>query len=205
MSRKKQKDSPDNMEAVRELLFGKKTEEIDSRIVEMDRSFHAAVDSLEDRINQRLSALDDFVRAEIESANSKINANAERAREEKEATATRISKLNSHCDEEMEKLHVKVNQNHDESRKELFDKCSDLEKQLAKAARELREYTVSEVAGLRHTATDRQNLGDFLIDLGMRLQSNSDAKVSEQKSRGGSNRTSKGRATKSGKNVGLAR
>ena len=155
----------------------KKNTEINDRFVVLEQSMRESIERVEERINNRFESLDQFLRAEMESAHAEIRAVEEKVRAEamqRESDDRNlgdvVAAFKSNADERFLKGEKSVTELRDTLRAEIFDHTKRLSDEIGSARRELLQRIESDIEQLTASAADRKELGNFLIDLGMRVQ-----------------------------------
>ncbi len=172
-----QPEQQDSMEAVRDLLFGKKSNEISERFVSLERSLREAVDRVEERVNGRFDSLDQYLRAEAESTQAEIRMLEEKIRSEaaqRESEDRNLSDLmgamKSSNDDRMTKADQALSEVRDNTRQEIFTQTKRLSDEISDTRRELLKRIENDIAQYAETVSDRDELGGMLIEMGLRIK-----------------------------------
>lgn len=139
-------DEAKSMDALRNLLFGKKNREIDDKMGSVESRLSESIAALERRLNSRIDALENNLRADNQ-AEQKIDGIA--------------SELNGRFD----RLEAKVSSHETNVQNEIAER--------ARVIDGLRATVNGEVAAMKQMATPRGELSDLLFELGRRVQSQS--------------------------------
>lgn len=165
------------MEAVRDLLFGKKNTEINERFTSLESGLREAIDRVEERVNNRFESLNHFLRAEMETAHAEIRAVEEKVRAEasqRESDDRNIGEiigaLKTGMEDRFQKNERIANEMRDTLRAEAFEQTRRLTEDLSSVRKELTDRIKRDIESLSQSATHRQDLSKFLIEMGMKIQ-----------------------------------
>ena len=175
------KDNTDNMEAVRELLFGKRTAEINSRIEENEQNLRDALIRMEERVESKLNVLETLlsekmsaVESHIDSVDGRLKKEAKTRSKEVEETRRSLQEKESSLNDRVHSLEDQLHQVEKKIWDELHRRFNQQSEQIAQLRKELLERLNNDVTAVADKSADRVELGDFLIDLGMRIQPSKD-------------------------------
>ena len=167
----------DSIEEVRDLLFGKRTAEISGRIEETEHILRDSIFRMEERVECKLGVLEGLMEDQLKSMGSKIEnmdtrvklEAGSRVQQEEEfkagieqVEASFLEKLDS-IEERFHKFETIIwSEMHSLSRKQ-HQETSALKQDLLQRI----EHEISQV---NDTTADLTKLGEFLIDLGLKIQ-----------------------------------
>ncbi|MDF1738055.1 MAG: hypothetical protein P1U86_02755 [Verrucomicrobiales bacterium] len=171
------REDANSMDAVRDLLFGKRNQEIDDRFDRLEKSLHEAMKRVEERMNGRMDSIHQFVKAEIGALSAPMLSLDDRLRSEVENRKFDLNSMNdvvgaldSKCDEKAGELHSSIDQLGSKSREELKEQVDCLRSEIDSIRDELNKRMNAEIEKLSASAAHRSDLSGFLIDLGMKYQ-----------------------------------
>jgi hypothetical protein len=167
----------DSIEEVRDLLFGKRTAEISGRIEETEHILRDSIFRMEERVECKLGVLEGLMEDQLKSMGAKIENMEARVKLEagsrvqqeedykadvEKVEASFSEKLNS-IEERFHKFETIIwSEMHSLSRKQ-HQEMSDMKLDLLKRIED-------EVSQVNDTTADLTKLGEFLIDLGLKIQ-----------------------------------
>jgi DNA repair exonuclease SbcCD ATPase subunit len=158
-----------NLEKVRDLLFGGQMRDYDRRFTRLEERLAAETSDLREELRKRLTALEAYMKTEIESLSERLRAEQEvragaandLARELRE-TSQQFAQRTTQLDDLVARTHRELRQQLHAQYQELGDDIrARVEDVLARLAREARE--------LRADKTDRSALAALLTEMAMRL------------------------------------
>jgi DNA repair exonuclease SbcCD ATPase subunit len=168
-----------NLEKVRDLLFGGQMRDYDRRFARLEERLAGETSELREEIRKRLSALEAYVKSEIESLSDRLRTEQEArtggandlARELRE-TSQQIAQRTAALDDHVARTHSEFRQQLHGHYQELGDDIRHrVEDVLARLAREARE--------LRADKADRSALAALLTEMALRLTGELRAPASE--------------------------
>lgn len=178
-----EKGANDNIEAVRDLLFGKRTAEISGRITEAEHSLKGALSRLENELGNKIGVVETMVEDQMESHETRISSIDNRLKSEADTRIKQGENLRKSIDETESTLTERINAIEDRLHKfetkiwsELHSRSKKHEEDISALRTELFERISDELSVVADKAPDRRELGDFLIDLGLKIQPVSDTK-----------------------------
>ncbi|MEO0414034.1 MAG: hypothetical protein AAF226_03665 [Verrucomicrobiota bacterium] len=140
-----QSSAPDenSMDTVRELLFGKQTNELSDRIDELESNLRAATKAEEERVNHRIDTLENFLKDEVTALSSR-----------------------------MQDLDAKLGATEEKTRSTIHDRAKAQSEEISRVRTELSQRIETEISALRSAAADQAEFASAIIELGMHLHPN---------------------------------
>lgn len=166
----------DNIDKVRDILFGAQSRDIERRFQEMEDRMARDNDALRDEVRRRLSSVEEFVNAEFDALRKKLRGE-ESARES--ADTTLKNELEAHANASEAKLKQAVDELEDTQRKlrqRLLEMSTELQDDVQRRATQIGERLDAESRRLTHDKTDRRALASLFTEVAARLNAdNGDA------------------------------
>ena len=176
-SENRSREDANSMDAVRDLLFGKKNQEIDNRFESLENTLLESMKRVEESMNGRIDSIHQFVKAEIEAVSATAQSVDDRLRSEVDNRRFDLNSMNdvvgaldSKCDDKVGELHSSIEHLGCKSREELKEQVDSLRSEIDSIREELSKQMNSEIEKLSASAAHRSDLSGFLIDLGMKYQ-----------------------------------
>lgn len=159
----------DQMNRVRELLFGKKTRQIETRMAKLEAKLSADQQHLREEMSERFEALETFLKGELKAL-LEITQREEEARIEADKDLDeRIQSVNSTLIEQLNTLRKRLEQSDREHREELLAARQKLSEDLRKRTDELEAQLNLTSESLSSGKTDRSTMAALLNDMALRL------------------------------------
>jgi hypothetical protein len=161
----KEDGKPQDLEQVRDLLFGAQMREADRRFVVMEERLAAASNDLRDEIRKRFTALEQYIKAEIAALTDQLKKEqAERLAAVKQLTSDLASTAKS-----LEKFADQTGADLQKLRGQLLEQSKQLRDDLSSADAAQTRARVEAVEDLRDAKADRAALAAMLNDIAMQL------------------------------------
>ena len=172
-------DEQHSMDAVRDLLFGKKTREIGDQIAALEQRLARSMEDLERRVGSRFESLEQFVRSEIGSAGERF-AQQKTEFERREAEASdKFRGLSETLDQRFSQLETHVGRVESETRSQILDRGKALSDEIEESSRRIKESIERELEALKDKSARRNEMGEMLVEMGMRMTVD-DSEASEE-------------------------
>ena len=173
-SRKMAKDdgTGQDLDQVRDLLFGAQMRESDKRFAAMEERLHAAANDLRDEIRKRFDSLEQYVKSEVATLGDQLK------KEQSERTAAvkqLVSDLASTA-KSLEKFADKTTQDQQKLRGQLHDQGKQLTDAMQSADSAEAEARMAAVADLSDAKADRVAIAGLLNDMAVQLAGKSGKK-----------------------------
>ncbi len=163
-------DEQNSMDAIRELLMGQKTREIDNQIGDVERRLQSMISELEQRLNNRFDSLEQYVKGELGSAKEQFTAGTSEQERRAHEAGEKVKSLGETLNERFGGFEEKLNKIENEGRSQVFERTKALSDEIAENSRRLHEKIDGELHNLRQSTTKKNELSEMLIELGMRMQ-----------------------------------
>lgn len=159
----------ENLEKVRDILFGAQMRDHDKRFVRLEERIAREAESLRDETRKRLDSLEGYIKKEVqtlmERGKSEQNQRTEADKELAQEIKTNTKALEKHLGE----LDERAAEAERGLRQELLDQSKTLRDEIHQAIQQLSAAVQRGVEELRHDKTDRSALADLFTEMAMRL------------------------------------
>lgn len=169
MSDKKSSDHPDNVDQIRDILFGGQMREYEQRFSRLDERLQQAAEQLRIDVDKRIDQIEAYVRKECDKLSDKIskhNKDHQNSIKDLESSlglaSTQINEslndVTGRFDSELAEVRDDLHQASKSSLKQIQDLADNQSNQLMREARELRESRLS-----------REEMASLLGELALRI------------------------------------
>ncbi len=163
-------DESQNVDRIRDILFGPQMRDYDGRFQKLEERLNQEANNIRSDVQKRLDAIEAFARGETESLHHRLTSeNNERAQS--------LDRIARELGETAKRLEEKIGQLDGQMAKEVRDVRQQLLDQSKALGTEIRERHDSLKAGLEHEAKDirgampgRETLAEMLSELSLRLK-----------------------------------
>ncbi len=162
--------SPENLDKVRDILFGAQVREQQKRFQRIEERLAKDVTDVRDELLKRLSSLETYFKGEVDTLLEKI-------KDEVTARTGAVRELNSEvadnakaADKRAAELDAKVTDAARELRKAILEQSKALRDEINSAHQAATSSADKGLAALRHDKTDRLALADLLTEVSMKLK-----------------------------------
>jgi len=158
-----------NIEQIRDIIFGTQMREYNQRFAELEERLINESVALREDLNKRLSALEQYVKKEMESLGGNLRGEQQsRAAAVKELAAGQVE-LSKSTDKRFADATAAAEKAQREIRTQLMEQTKAVRDELHKKATELATNLRREAADLREIKADRSALAALFADLAARL------------------------------------
>lgn len=162
-------ESGANIEQIRDIIFGTQMREYNQRFVELEERLINESVALREDLNKRLSALEQYVKKELESLGGNIRGEQQsRAAAVKELAAGQVE-LSKSTDKRFADAASAVEKAQREQRTQLMEQTKAVRDELHKKASELAANLRREAGDLREVKADRSALAALFAEVAARL------------------------------------
>ncbi|MEM7305169.1 MAG: hypothetical protein AAF682_00795 [Planctomycetota bacterium] len=159
----------DNLEKVRDLLFGKEAQKSAKRITQLEQKVTRELADVRKDLKRQMDSLEDYVRGEIETLLERISDEKLAREAEKKELSARITETGRAVGKRVTALQDQTAANFREHRKQLLEQSKALRGEIEQGREELGAEVDEELAELRESSIPRAELAQFLADLAMKL------------------------------------
>jgi DNA repair exonuclease SbcCD ATPase subunit len=174
MVKKTEATQPENMETgnvdqIRDILFGAQMRDYEQRFSRLEERVLNESDALRSETNNRLDALEDYIKQEVSSLVDQIsNERGEREDDTRHLT-DELNKNIESIDKKISQVQDKLTQGQGESREALLEQSKSLLAEIQSVRTSLTEQLNKNTDKLEHNKTDRKALADMFSEVAMRL------------------------------------
>lgn len=154
-----------DLDQVRDLLFGSQMRESDKRFAAMEERLHAAANDLRDEIRKRFDSLEQYVKGEVAALSDQLK------KEQSERTASVKQVVNDLAStaRSLEKFADKTGSEQQKLRGQLLDQGKQLAEELHEADAAQTDARLAAVAELSDAKADRVAIAGLLNDMAVKL------------------------------------
>lgn len=161
--------SADQMNRVRELLFGKKTRQMESHMAKLEAKLAADHQHLREEVSERFEALETYLKSELKALFEVAQREEEARTEGDRDLDLRLQSANSSLLDQLTSLRKRLEQSDREHREELLAMRQKLSEDLRKRTEELEAELRLTSQSLSSGKTDRSTMAALLNDMALRL------------------------------------
>ncbi|MBI1369263.1 MAG: hypothetical protein GC162_11505 [Planctomycetes bacterium] len=154
-----------NLDQVRDLLFGAQMREADKRFVAMEERLQKEANALRDEIRKRFDSLENYVKTELESLTERLK----KEQAERMAALKTLTKDLADTAKQLEKFAEATGEEQQKMRAQMLEQSKMLRDELVTANDAQTAARVAAVAELRDEKTDRHALAAMLNEMAMQL------------------------------------
>ena len=166
--------STDQMNRVRELLFGKKTRQIETLVAKLEAKLAADHQHLREEMNERFDSLETFLKGELKALLEITQREEETRVDADKSLDERLQSVNSNLLEQSNVLRKRLEQFDREHREELLAARQKLSDDLRKRTDELEAQLNLTSESLSSGKADRSTMAALLNDMALRLAAEDD-------------------------------
>jgi len=167
----------DNVDKIRDILFGSQSREFDRRMAELDERVVELAQSLRSDMDKRMAALEGFIKRELDKLSERLNAEQNERFEDLKTLEREVR--DSHKDQTK-----RISQLDSQLAKDALELRSSLEEQARQFGASLSEADVRLREALKHTQSQlsgdkvsRLDLADLLSEVSLKLKREFDLKI----------------------------
>lgn len=156
-----------DLETLRDLLFGNQVRDLSRRLTELDSRVEAAKRDLKASLNTRADGLASSTAEQVATVRKELNG---RIDQETKSLAERIDKLAAELSNQLQAMHKELGSRLDELQSELTERLQTAQEEARQRDDELRAELLALSAWLDDKKASRHDLGQMLEEIGQRLQ-----------------------------------
>ncbi|MCA9791518.1 MAG: hypothetical protein KC910_06970 [Candidatus Eremiobacteraeota bacterium] len=158
-----------NLEKVRDILFGSQARSFDRKLDQLEVLLGEQADSLRAQFQEKLDALEQYVKAEVAGLLEQLGQEERRRTEALEEMGDELRKIAKNLGRRLDDVDGMRQQNEREFRDQLLQTSKRISEELDTRARELRNRLEREGSELRRDKVDRSALASLLTDLAVQM------------------------------------
>lgn len=164
--------SPDveNIDKIRDILFGSQTRQIDKKLIAMDGKIDKEIASLRSETKTTFDTLEQFVRKELQSLSDQLTSEKSGNAESVENLAGKISDTRKTLDKKISQLNDKVIKDQRETQEQILQQAKNLMEEMHQKNDVIQKRLDQSVEELAYEKTDRLTLANLMMEAGMRLK-----------------------------------
>ena len=158
-----------NLDKVRDLLFGGQMRDYDRKFARLEERLGKETAELREEVRRRLSALEAYMKAEVESLSDRLRAEQDgRAGADKDL-GRELRDSAQQFDQRLSQLDDLVSRNQRDLRQQLHTQHHELVDDIRQRVEDVLSRLAHEAQELRNDKTDRKALAALLTEMAMRL------------------------------------
>jgi hypothetical protein len=158
-----------NLDKVREILFGGQIRDVEKRFARLEERFVTEIANVRDETRKRLDALEIYLKKEVDSLTERFK----KEQTEREAALQALSQEQKHTNLSLEKKLSQFDEQTASSQRELreqiLNQSKSLQDDIQQKSEEILALLKREAQELQRAKTDRSQLAALLTELAMRL------------------------------------
>ena len=168
-SRLTQGHDESSMEAVRTLLFGKRSKEIDDEFQKLSTRLSTTLDEMEEKMRSRFDTVEEFIRGEINTTNERVDSTRDDLDVRDSKAGERMNGLGQALDDRFSQLEAHVDKLETETQSSVAAQSKDLNETIEAEINRLGNRIDAEISNLSDASTHRSQLCESLIELAVRI------------------------------------
>lgn len=166
-----------NLSQVRDILFGSQMRDYDQRLARVEDRLMTEIGMLREDIKKRTESLKLYAKNEFESVVGRLQAEQAERSSALQSTSKAVKEIGSNLEKKIAQLDDQLAKSERTLRQITLDQSKDLRDDLDAKHRQLSAALEREVGQLSEVKTDRAALGDLLREMALRL--NDESKIPE--------------------------
>jgi DNA repair exonuclease SbcCD ATPase subunit len=158
-----------NLDKVRDLLFGGQMRDYDRKFARLEERLVKETADLREEVRRRLSALEAYMRAEVESQSDRLRAEQEGRSTGDKELGRELRDSAQQFDQKLSQLDDLVARNQRDLRQQLHAQHQELVDDIRQRVEDVLGRLAHEAQELRSDKTDRKALAALLTEMAMRL------------------------------------
>ena len=174
MVKKTEATQPENMEAgnvdqIRDIIFGSQMRDYEQRFARLEERVLNEADSLRGETNNRLDALESYIKQEVNSLVDQIANERGEREDDTRHLSNELGKNSTAVEKKIAQVQDKLAQGQGESRDALLEQSKTLLAEIQSVRTSLTEQLNKNTDKLEDNKTDRKALADMFSEVAMRL------------------------------------
>ncbi|MDJ0839310.1 MAG: hypothetical protein QNK37_22520 [Acidobacteriota bacterium] len=161
--------SDGNLDQVRDILFGAQLKEYDKRFNDLEEMITTELEQAQKDFKSRLEILEEFVKGELSSVNSKIKKEQTERQQDTERLTERQDDHKRGSQNKISSLEETLDETARDLRKMILDQAKNLTDAAEKNYETLKNSLASKAAQLHNSKTDRAALAQMFSEIAVRL------------------------------------
>lgn len=157
------------MQRVRELLFGRKSRQIETSLSALESRLLSEHQSLRAEVHERFDALETYLKSELNALVESLDREEENRRSQDQKLDEKLREIHKELTEGANALQKRLEKSDREHREELLEARQKLSEELRNQGEELEEKLDEQSTRLRQGKADRSTMAALLTDMATRL------------------------------------
>jgi hypothetical protein len=162
-------EGTENLEKVRDLLFGTQLRTVDTRFGRMEERITREIVDLRDEVRKRIDSLEMFVKKELETLVAGINSEQEKRSEADGELKADLGEAVETFEKRSSQTDRKIEQTAKDIREQLLAQTKNLTDDILRKHEEALKTLKDSAESIRTEYVDRSNLSQMFTDLALRL------------------------------------
>lgn len=158
-----------NVEKIRDILFGSKIRDYDSRFARLEESLLAQTSDIRESTNRRLEALETYVKHEFEAAQARLKTERDEREEGSRQLAREVRELGDALYRKLRQLEDESSDNNRSLRDQVLQQSNQLLDEMRARQAELTSLLERRTKDLSGAKTDRSMLAALFTEAAMKL------------------------------------
>ncbi|MDQ6912854.1 MAG: hypothetical protein M3128_08265 [Verrucomicrobiota bacterium] len=163
-------DETQNVDRIRDILFGPQMRDYDARFQKLEERLTLEANNLRWEIQKRLEAMEAFMRGETESLGHRLTSEQNARNQHLEKLGRDLGETAQHVNERLTNLDGQMAKEFRELRQQLLDHSKALSGEIKDKHDQLKAGLDQEAAQIRGAMTGREQLSEMLSELSLRLK-----------------------------------
>lgn len=159
----------ENLEKIRDLLFGSQVRNLDNKLGRMDERILREIRDVRDELRNRLDSLEMYVKNELQTVVSRITSEHEQRSEALRQLTANLRDTAESFERRSAQLDNKVEEKSKEMREQLLVQAKRLSDDMMKKHDEATQFMEESAGRIRSEYVDRSNLSKLFTELAVRL------------------------------------
>ena len=164
---------PENLEKVRELLFGSQLGAVESKISSAEKQLGLELKNLNTQTQSNIEALERFTREELDNLADRISEERTRREDQGEDLESALDRASKDFDKKLSALEDKLNSTSKSLREQSHDSIKELREQTQKQIEAVQEFIKATDARLSEERVHRNQLAGLFRDIASQLDGES--------------------------------
>ena len=162
-------DVDDNVDKIRDILFGSQMRDYEKRLEATEKRIMQAIDKLSRDIERRVDRLDKYARREVDKLSERIKTERKERTADAKKGSTDLSQLAEQLESGLAEADEHFAAELRSVRNSLLDQAEDLTAQIGEAHSQLQESLEKEATALQDAKLNREDMAELFTEVAMRL------------------------------------
>ena len=158
-----------NMDKIRDILFGQQSRDIEKRIARLDERLAKEVTDLRDEYRRRFDALELYARKELEALADRLSVEQAERTAAVDSVNRGLSDVVRSLERQIGQLDVQVSKGQRDLREQNLEQSKGLAEDIRKTSENLSGALGRAIEALRHEKADRAAVSTLLTEMALRL------------------------------------